>query len=216
MRGGAACLIGLTLSSRAAFAARLFPDGVEDRYKLFRDEREIGAQVFTFERQTGQFVVSCAIDARYRAADGSEVLYQQQSREVWRAGKVHSIEASTRIADEAYPVDGVQTERGFETSSRYFPRRVYVVGYFVPSSLWHRDTRFVRFMFDLKDGYIKIIRPLWLGVERLRVGDREVETQRYQIRGEVDRDMWYGPDCELVRIGAPLPDGSWMYAQLQG
>ena len=51
--------------------------------------------------------------------------------------------------------------------------------------------------------------------EVLDLGGQPVRAERFSIRGELERDAWFGEDCILVRSATPMADGSWLNFDLQ-
>ncbi len=61
---------------------------------------------------------------------------------------------------------------------------------------------------DTDDGRVKVVGPQLVGRERVPIGGRPVEAKRYALRGQIQRDLWYDADRNLVRVAWRVRDGS--------
>ena len=70
-------------------------------------------------------------------------------------------------------------------------------------------------LFDTIDGRTKAVNSAPLGEEPVTVGDQEVAARHWRLTGEMERDVWYGPDCAIARVTFPARDGSLITLQRQ-
>jgi hypothetical protein len=201
-----------SLAPATGFARRLFPADVTDRFVARQGDDEIGRQQFSFQRQSGRFVVDARLEMRFRLSGKGTISYYHESREIWDTGWLHGLASETRIDGQTQRVHAERdhgTLRVEHDGDQPFQLSTYVV----PSNLWHRDTRLVDTLIDVENGSVRLVRPRFAGKEEIRLGDRVVEASHYTIRGQLDRDAWYDPDCALVRWDLPLIDGGWISFQ---
>jgi hypothetical protein len=78
----------------------------------------------------------------------------------------------------------------------------------LPSSFWNPRTVEQTELVDIVDGSTQHISIAAGGTEPLEIGGRRVEARHYQMRGDIDRDLWYGLDGQLLKIEFEAEDGS--------
>jgi len=207
--GSAALAVG-GLVPASAMARRLFPAGVTDRYQAWQGERMIGRQQFSFRREPGRFVVDVQMEMRFELSAKGIVNYSHECREVWETGWLHGLDSRTRIGGRIQEVHAERNDGGALMVDGSDVRPFQLSTYVVPSNLWHRDSRLVDTLFDVENGNIRLVHPRYVGKEILRQSGAVVETDRYTIRGQINREAWYDSDCVLVRWDLPLEEGGWI------
>jgi hypothetical protein len=205
---GSAALTGMGLG-RDAWACRLFPADVRDRYVAWQGDKKVGWQTFSFQRESGQFVADIKMEVDFITAESGAVSYRHVSREVWKTGWLQALESRTRIGTREQVVHAQRRDGSLVVGgSDVRPYRLST--YIVPSSLWHRDSRLVDALIDVENGMIRLVQPSFVGNEALAQGGGVVEASRYSIRGQLAREAWYDADCVLVRWDLPLSAGGWV------
>jgi hypothetical protein len=193
-------------AARAAVACDYYPQVPGWDFLVLRQGDAIGAHRFSFSRRDGDFVVEVAIDIAVSLLGMTVFRYTHRSRETWRDGWLHGLVSATddngnqvRIAAERSggALRGHVNDVGFDVS-----------GFIVPSSLWHRDTRQSRALFSTIEGRMKVVNIAALGPEEVEAGGARVGAEHYRITGELERDIWYGPACDIARVTFPAGDGS--------
>lgn len=210
--GPFALLASATWPSDDAAARRVFPVDGTLNYLVLRNDRVIGQREVTVSRATGDFVVR--LDEAYLVgpSDVPWFRYEQHCEEIWREGWLHAVTCDTED-------DGALWRVRAERSNGVFAGDVNgldftVSGYAITSTFWHRDVPTQQALLDVTDARVKLIRATKVGRETLAVGGSKVETQRFALRGEINRDLWYDENCGLAKISKPLSDGSLVVYEL--
>ena len=206
--GASAALAGAALAPYAT-ACRLFPAGVGDRYVAWQHGEAIGHQTFSFHREPGRFVVDAELEMRFAAPGGGDVRYRHTSRELWDTGWLQALDSHTRIDARELEVHA-RRESGTLLVEGSDVRAYRLSTYIVPSNLWHRDCRLVDSLLDVESGDILLVRPRFVGREKLQQSGEVLEANHYTISGELLREAWYDADCALVRWDLPLSNGEWI------
>jgi hypothetical protein len=209
---GSAVVAGVGLGmglGPAALACRLFPAGAADRYVARRAGEQIGWQAFSFRREPGQFVVEVNMEIDFASLQSGGLPYRHESREVWKAGWLQAMQSRTRTGAGVQVVNA-QRQDGSLLVDGSDVRPYRLSTYIVPSNLWHRDSRLVDAFIDVENGKLRFAQPRFVAKEPLQQGDGVVQTHRYSIRGQLNREAWYDADCALVRWDLPLADGDWI------
>ncbi len=215
--GGAAGLglagVGGLAGPGAARACELFPKVPGWRFLVLRHGSVIGEHGFTFSRRAGDFVVEVAIDIAVDLLGVTLFRFTHRAEEVWREGWLHALNSVTdddgsRWRVESERRDGALRGRvngvGFDVS-----------GYVIPASLWHRDTPKTQVLFGTIDARTKVVSSDDLGLEPVAVAGGTIEARHFRLSGELERDLWYGPGCDIVKVAFPARDGSLITLQRQ-
>ena len=78
----------------------------------------------------------------------------------------------------------------------------------LPISMWHPDFVHQSIILDQYKCVERTIRTTDAGTEPVSAGVRTVATRHYAITGQLHRDVWYGPDGQVVQVRFPARDGS--------
>ncbi len=200
---------GTLLPEPAAGACPVFPAEGELDFLVLRRGVVIGTHRIRFAREAGRFVVRSDIEFETTPPGppgAAPARYVHHAEEVWVGGWLHAVVSDT---DD----DGRRTRLRAERRDGIFQGAINgsaftVSGYIIPSSLWHRDTRFSETLFDTVDGRLKIVRPRFIGRDRVPGPGGRVEAKHYALVGELRRELWYGLDCGLVRAAWRARDGA--------
>jgi len=74
-------------------------------------------------------------------------------------------------------------------------------------SLWHPDTPISSMLIDPIKGKLREITVTDLGMDTVEVPLGIVEAHHYAIRGDVEQDVWYGPDGHVWQVDFPVKAG---------
>lgn len=196
-----------------ARACELFPKAPGWRFLVLRHGNVIGRHAFGFSRRDGDFLVDVVIDIAVDLLGVTLFRFTHRAEEVWRDGWLHALNS---VTDDDGTLWQVESERhdgalrgrvngvGFDVS-----------GYVIPASLWHRDTPRSQVLFGTIDARTKVVRSDDLGPEPVTAAGRRLEARHYRLTGELERDVWYGPDCDIVRVTFPARDGSLITLERQ-
>lgn len=210
---GAAAAAALAPASPAGAACELFPRGSGWRFLVLRHGNVIGEHRFGFSRRGDDFVVEVAIDIAVELLGMTLFRFTHRAEEVWRRGWLQSLVSAT---DDDGRLWRLQAERR-DGALRGDVNDVAfdVSGFVVPASLWHRDTTKSQALFDTIDGRMKVVDSRALGEETVTVAGAEAAARHFRLTGQLERDVWYGADCAIVRVAFPARDGSLITLERQ-
>ncbi|BBK33085.1 hypothetical protein STHU_37190 [Allostella humosa] len=173
------------------------------RFTVFRDGTPIGTHRIQVEQVGDETRVAVDIALEVKIAFVTVYRYSHRNREVWRDGRLVSIDTATDDDGTREFVQGKAGPAGLavrSTAGSYTaPADV------LPTSYWRRPTVDRRQLLDTQKG-----RLLGVRVERADPpGDR---AARYRVRGELDLDLWYDGDDRLRRIAFDFKGSQFDYA----
>ncbi len=214
--GGGAAAFGLGSLGGAVAPARaceLFPKDEGWRFLVLRHGNVIGEHVFTFSRRNGDFVVEVAIDIAVDMLGITLFRFTHRAEEVWREGWLQSLITATDDDGTLWRVESERRDGALR--GRVNDVAFDVSGFVIPASLWHRDTPKTQALFGTIDGRVKVVHSEALGAEPVTAGGAQVQARHYRLTGQLERDVWYGPDCGIARVTFPARDGSLITLERQ-
>ncbi|MEQ8355751.1 MAG: DUF6134 family protein [Kiloniellaceae bacterium] len=200
-------------SSGAARACDFYPEVPSWRFLVLRHGNVIGEHVFSFSRRGDDFVVKVAIDIAADLLGVTLFRFTHRAEEVWRDGWLHALASATDDDGTLWRVESERRDgalRGAVNGSGFD-----VSGYVIPASLWHRDTPKTQVLFGTVDARTKVVNSAALGDEPVVAGGRRLTARHFRLTGELQRDVWYGPDCDIARVTFPARDGSLITLERQ-
>ena len=211
LAGGA--LAGPLLPAGPAFARRPFPDDGAIHFSVLRQGGAIGEHAIRFTHENGRFIVRTDVMFDAGAPGVRLYRYEHHAEEVWIDGWLHAVTSDTDNDGQLYRLRAER--RGGVFGGTINGRAFTVSGYIVPSSLWHRDTPASRALFDTADARVKIVRGRLLGTDEVAVYGKPVSANHYALSGQIQRDLWYDSECNLVRAAFLGRDGSGITLELR-
>lgn len=194
LRTTLAALAALPLSTLLPPAARA--DGEALTYQIRKEAEPIGTEVVRIDRQGELTRVEVETHTKTRVLF-MDFRYDHRRREEWRDGRLVDMIADTDDDGSRTHAEARWADSGWNVTINGQPGRRPADA--LPLTLWGaavlgRDT-----LFSIIDAKPYAVKSADLGPETLNIGPTRVETRHWRITGEVERDLWYGPDGLLVR-----------------
>lgn len=126
-----------------------------------------------------------------------EFRYDHSRREEWQDGKLVRMVADTDDDGTKSHLESSRTESGWtiavngQSSQR--------AGDSLPLTLWGRAVLDRRDLFSIIDAKPYGVQVASLGTEAVTVDGKAVAAEHFRMTGDVERDLWYGPDGYLLR-----------------
>ncbi len=209
---GAAGLVAAT--APGAWARRVFPEAETTEFLAYRNGEIIGLRRMEIVRDGDDLIVHNQEELTLGPESAPRYRYVQRCEEVWRGGWLHGLVSDTREDERTWRVRAERDEGIFKGLSN--GRQFSVSGYAITNTFWHRDAHSQQALLDVTDGWVKLIQGQLIGEERITVGHERRDSKHYLIAGQINRHLWYDLDCRLVRLRAPLRDGSEVLYEVPG
>lgn len=216
-----------TISNRAWAHARIFSaafgvllcvllsaaqasTSTEYRFSVSMNGDPIGEHVVTVTREANETKV--AIDVALKVTFGPFTLYSydQQNRALWRDGALHAFRAVSNDDGEAFLLVAERDPSGrlqvslnggaFEAREVWFP-----------TTYWNKDTINQTALLGTQDGEVQEIAVTKVGREDLSFRGRAVATDKYELRGDLDIDLWYDDRGEWMRLAFTYKGRDFVY-----
>ena len=188
------------------------PSAEQIVFQVFRDDDTIGRHTVEFSRQGDDLHVDIDIFLEVNFAFLTLYRYQHQNREVWRGGRLVSIDTATDDDGDTYWVRGEMTEAGLkvEGSSGSFVAPADIL----PTSYWNADSANKSQFLDTQHGQLIDVSVSPVGTETISVAGRATDAHRYSVRGDLNLDLWYTADGEWAKTSFEARGAEVSYVRL--
>jgi hypothetical protein len=169
------------------------------------DHGTIGHHTVSFEREGDDLVVEIENEIKVKILFVTAFRFEATRRERWRDGKMITYDNQTHddgtdIAVRARAKDDKLIIEGPNGTAEA------PLGTF-PSHPWNKDIVKSDLLMESKTGKLLNIGIASAGAETLQIGDRAVVTTRYEMNGDLERELWFDEEGNWVQLRF-VKDGS--------
>lgn len=194
----------------AAFVAALMlvaPLAAEEPmvFDVLRDGSKIGEHRLMFEQENSTLKVSVETDMMVTFAFVPVFRYEHRRVERWRDGELESLAGMTNDDGTEYEVSIVR--KGGHYSRTVNGNEEELAGPVVVDTFWSKDRLNAGKVFSADSGEVYRVRSDLMGTETIEAKGEAVEAEHYKLSGELDRDLWYAPTGELLKVQYENDDG---------
>jgi len=195
-------LAGLLLPDGAA-ASSLIPKGwAEDgliKFKVYREGNPLGVVMLRFNVKDGKYLVDIQTLFDFRIGPFTLYYYALRAQDEWNGSELLRARGVVNDDGEVYIVDGRAGPDGFRFIGR---EGEYLAppGQAVPSTYWNYALTDATKLIDLQYGRLRNITMTEIGPETILAEGREVEATHYEMRGDLNLDIWYGGNGEWAKM----------------
>jgi len=205
-----ALLAGGSLIAAGPAGATSAASPVENRlaFDIRRDGASIGGHRVAFRRDGDRLEVDIEIDMMVSIAFIPVFRYRHRNREVWRDGRLISLDSETDDDGRLFAVSARATADGLRVTGS--AGDLLVPSDVLPTSYWNARTVRQTRLLDSQRGRLLDVQPQLLGQETLESG---AAARRYRVSGDIDLDLWYSPEGEWLKIAFEARGASVSYAR---
>jgi hypothetical protein len=207
------CLLPLLAAGPAPADSGPWPPNGTLRYAVIKDGERIGTQTVDFRREGERLTVETRVDALVSLLGVPVFRFHHEAEERWIDGRLAAFQSETDDDGEARRVEARLEGDGLAVLYNGRPRAAPAG--ILPGSLWHPGTVEATSLFDPFRGKVWNIHVADRGVETVTARGAAVSAHRYDISGDVIRQVWYGPDGRIARARFPTKDGAWVTLELE-
>lgn len=167
-------------------------------FEVLRDGSQIGRHRISFQEVGDELHVDIAIDLEVNLAFITLFRYEHRNKEVWRDGRLISLESRTNDDGKEYSVSARATDEGLlvEGSSGSF----LAPGDILPTSYWNKATVDQDVLLDTQRGGLLEVSAKAKGQDDIWADEKRLQAKRFDLDGDLDADLWYAPDGEWMKI----------------
>ncbi|MEX0810009.1 MAG: DUF6134 family protein [Dongiaceae bacterium] len=209
-RFSAATLVAASLVGglgRSAWAAlpEGFPGATTLVFDVVRDGAVVGKYRFDFSEEDGDLLVRSEVSIDVSLLIIPVYSLRHEALERWHDGTMIAFHSETDDNGTKRVVDIVP--EGGEYRVTHNDDVDMRPGEAMLGTLWHPDTPNAPMLIDPIKGKLRDVTITDEGSETITVPFGTAEAHHYAIRGEVEQDIWYGPDSHLWQAEFPVKMG---------
>ena len=193
----------------SATATMMPSQAANRRFSVLYKGDKIGSHTVSYSAASGQAAVTTEIDLMVKALFITLFAFKHRSEEIWRDGRLVSLNSETVEHGETLRVTGAATSNGFRVVNKAGPF-IAASGALTSNSLWtpvvlQQDT-----LIDAQYGGVIGVSAHKLGDEQIAVAGRQTRTTRYSfILPHLAGSVWYDDSNRWVhgkfeRDGSPI------------
>ncbi len=192
---GAAGALVMASPGRASAAGGAAADAAVDGklvFDVYREGDRIGHHAVRLRQDGERVEVDIDIDLQVKFAFFTAYRYRHRNREVYDGLDLVSMSSRTDNNGERIAVDVRRDGDALVIDGKDGRRRA--PGDLIPTTYWQpRSVEQTRWI-DSQNGRVVESEVTRVGTERIRYEGREVAAERFRLRGDLDCDLWYGPE----------------------
>jgi len=201
-------------TGRAIAEPYVIPAGNSLAFRVLRNDSEIGTHALEFEGDTENLTVRVTVGLAVGLGPITLFRYTHHATEIWRDGRVFSLEAETDDDGKLCKVHGVRTDDGFVVEGTKASRYVAPEDA-LPATHWNRR------MLDgpmINTQYGDLMRPTVtpMGAELVpEASGGEIRAEHFALTGDAMLDTWYDEKSSWAALTFKASDKSEIrYARL--
>lgn len=200
---GSALLVCTLLLANPAIGQTLVPRGwAEDgliKFKVYRNGDPLGVVMLKFDIKDGKYIVDTQTLFDYRIGPFTLYYYALRAQDEWSGKDLVRARGVVNDDGEVYLVAGRSEAGGFRFRGGE-GEHLAPLGSSVPSTYWNYALTDATKLIDLQYGRLRSITMTEIGPETIEAEGRQVEAIHYEMRGELDLDIWYDSRREWVKM----------------
>jgi hypothetical protein len=199
-----ATALGLGLASGSASAAEAVRGAAAGTVEYRIDHSkydEIGSHVVSFSRNGADLVVDVAINIEVKILFITLHSLVSERRETWRDGRMVAYAAHTDENSDL--VDVSARAEGGKLIVEGPGGRAEADGSVFPTHPWNPEIVSGTVQMDTKTGKLLNVSVAPAGAEAIVVGGRAVETRKYKVTGDMERELWFDGDGNWIQLRFP-------------
>jgi len=190
---GAAAIVGsgLALPARSAHP-------VNRNFTVLRDGSSIGSHSITMERNGDETVVYVEVEMAVKIAFITVFRLEHRNRETWRHGRLVKIDTTTNDNGKDYKIAGNANGGSFELVVNDVVS--IIPSTIIPTSYWHPATVEQTVLLNSANGKLLDVAINRSEAEQVKTWYGEVLADKYEMRGDLELDLWYDAEKHLVGL----------------
>lgn len=182
-------------------------------YTITRDGDPIGTQKLDFVLEAdNRLTVVTDVEIDVRMLGLSFYRFTQHIEEHWQDGVLQSLVSQTNDDGEERAVN--LKREGDRLKGNYNAKNRDVPGDLIPSTLWHPDAIKQDVVLDSVRARQHRVSVADKGETALVLPVGEIAARHFAFTGELNREVWYGPDGVIVQAEMTGKDGSIIRQEL--
>jgi hypothetical protein len=182
------------------------PEGRVLAFDIMRNGEAIGTHTYHFNKSTDRTEVWIKTYIDYRLLFIPIYKFEHESREVWRDGRLTSLESNTNENGTPVKLEIHRDKNSLLVVAK--DGNLYVDREIIPASLWNHLLLNRNKTLTTVSGNLKTFQVEYVGEESIDLRGQQTTTQHFRLIGEFERDLWYDNTDVLVGVRFEADDGS--------
>jgi hypothetical protein len=182
------------------------PEGRVLAFDIMRNGEAIGTHTYHFKKSTDRTEVWIKTYIDFRLLFIPIYKFEHESREVWRDGRLTSLESNTNENGTPVKLEIHRDKNSLLVVAK--DGNLYVDREIIPASLWNHLLLNRNKTLTTVSGNLKTFQVEYVGEESIDLRGQQTTTQHFRLIGEFERDLWYDNTDVLVGVRFEADDGS--------
>ena len=170
----------------------------ELNFKVEREGGPMGSHTVKIRQEGARTFVDININLKVQLGPFTLFRYKHHNAEIWEGGRLISLATETDDDGTPYRVRGTATANGFEVEGS--GGRLVLPANVLPTSYWRRESVQRAELLDTQRGVMVKVETKPEGTEMVQVGNKLVEAERFQSKGELVLTKWYDKAGNWVKL----------------
>ena len=206
--GGCGLLAAGALTPRAA-RATVIPPANAMPFLIRRDGDRIGQHTFAFQQDGTDTIVDIQIDMEVFFGPIRVFYYTHRNREVWRDGRLVSLNTQTDHDGDTYTVQGTAVTDGFQVTGA--DGTAVLPADIMSTSYWRQESMAQSQLLNTQNGRVMDVAITALGADTITAAGQTITADRYNVSGDLDLNVWYAPTGQFVKLSFVASDSQIDY-----
>lgn len=167
-------------------------------FDVLMDGRNIGQHSVTVWNQADSTQVDISIDLKVGLGPIVFYRYEQRNRSLWENGILASFLSNTNDDGDIYTVAGNRRDDGMSVAVN--GGAAALVPDWFPTTYWDKRTVYQDRLLATQDGEVLDVETRSVGFETIEVRGRTVRAEKFEMRGDLDIDLWYDESDRWVKL----------------
>ncbi len=178
-------------------------------FDVLMDGSNIGEHVVTLTHRDNGTDVAVDVDIAVTFGPFTLYRYEQENRARWEGGELFAFRSVTNNDGDDYVVEAERTRAGLSVAVN--GAEPLVLPQWFPTTYWDKRTVMQEALVATQDGVLKEVEITPAGAETLTVLGREIEARKYEMRGDIDLDLWYDDQDRWVKLAFSFRGNEFEY-----
>lgn len=178
-------------------------------FDVFRNGDKIGYHRFSFNQTNSDLNVNVKTNITVDIAFITVFRYEHERSEKWKDNSLISFAAKTH--DDGTDKSLNVTKKGSLLEFKSHSKKWTSSPSDLPVTFWNIDILKKNTLFSVKDGKNYSVSVKNAGSQKLNLNGNSIDTTLYEMRGELNRDLWYDTNNQLVKISFTKDDSKIDY-----
>lgn len=182
-------------------------------FDVLREGRSIGHHLITFRPDGGDLYVDIEIALQVDFAFLTLFRYEHRNREHWRDGRLISLVSQTDDNGTPYRVRATAADDGLRIEGN--EGSYTAPADLMPTSYWNPRTVEQSRLLDSQRGRLLSVEVQAKGNDQVILPRQAVEARQYRMAGDLNLDIWYGAQGELLKLAFEAKGSRIEYAPVE-